>query len=60
MPLYEYRCPSCNHRFELLRNRSADEAEVRCPACGSAGVERQVSTFSGGGACGTGGSAGFT
>ncbi|HDH57406.1 MAG TPA: zinc ribbon domain-containing protein [Bacteroidetes bacterium] len=33
MPIYEYRCPSCGHLFELLRS-FADKDEVVCPQCG--------------------------
>jgi putative FmdB family regulatory protein len=43
MPLYEYRCLGCGRLFERLV-RSWNE-EVDCPACASAQVEKQVSTF---------------
>jgi len=34
MPIYEYVCPDCTTKFELLRSFSqADEAAV-CPRCG--------------------------
>jgi putative FmdB family regulatory protein len=33
MPLYEYECFLCNHRFERIR-RVADASSVNCPACG--------------------------
>ena len=33
MPLYEYRCTQCGHRFEKIQSFSA-EAEVECPKCG--------------------------
>lgn len=32
MPIYEYECPSCSHKFELRRSFS-DESEVCCPEC---------------------------
>ena len=32
LPLYEYRCMQCSHRFEKLQNFSA-ESEVECPIC---------------------------
>lgn len=45
MPLYEYRCPRCQERFEVLQ-RVGDSAEsVRCPECGAGSVERLLSTF---------------
>ena len=61
MPLYEYVCRDCQQRFERLV-RSFTES-VQCPACRSAEVEKQLSTFAmaGGGTpqaascCGRGG-----
>ena len=53
MPLYEYRCSDCGRLFEKLV-RAWNEA-VDCPACASATVEKQVSTFA---MAGTGGGAG--
>ena len=50
MPIYEFRCESCQHRFEtLIRNSDAPT----CPTCGSATLAREFSTFAvstGGGA----------
>jgi putative FmdB family regulatory protein len=45
MPIYEYRCPSCDERFEELV-RSSDPP-VACPSCGTADVERLLSVFAG-------------
>ena len=33
MPLYEYECSACKHRFELLQKFSDDPAKT-CPKCG--------------------------
>ena len=33
MPLYEYECFVCHHRFERLQ-RVTDEPATECPACG--------------------------
>ena len=33
MPLYDYRCTQCGHRFELLRSIS-DRDNVKCEKCG--------------------------
>jgi len=33
MPLYEYECEKCGHRFEKIRKFSDPPLEV-CPACG--------------------------
>ena len=40
MPLYEYVCDSCGHRFET-RQGIRDEALRECPECGS-GIRRVV------------------
>jgi len=45
MPLYEYRCRVCQHRFEVLQRIGADAEGVQCPACGAADVAKQFSTF---------------
>jgi putative FmdB family regulatory protein len=45
MPIYEYRCPSCEERFEELVRASAPA--VACPSCGTADVERLLSVFAG-------------
>lgn len=34
MPLYEYECDSCSHRFEVIQKFS-DAPIDKCPACGS-------------------------
>lgn len=33
MPLYEYACDACDHRFEVIQKFSDAPAD-RCPACG--------------------------
>ncbi len=33
MPLYEYQCDRCGHRFELIRKFSDPPVDA-CPACG--------------------------
>ena len=33
MPIYDYRCTACAHRFEL-RQTFADDAGAACPQCG--------------------------
>jgi putative FmdB family regulatory protein len=51
MPIYDYRCRSCDERFDHLVRRQ-DEA-VTCPACGGAEPERLLSVFAGMGASST-------
>jgi len=43
MPIYEYRCEECEAPFEKLVK--AFHEPVACPDCGSATVERLLSTF---------------
>jgi putative FmdB family regulatory protein len=42
MPLYEYECSSCRHRFELIQ-RFSDPHPHACPECGGP-VTRLVSS----------------
>lgn len=44
MPLFEYACRKCGHRFEVLV-RSASQAPGACPACRAKRIEKQLSTF---------------
>ena len=41
MPLYEYQCDACAHRFEVIQKYSDAPIEV-CPKCGGAGEEAVV------------------
>jgi putative FmdB family regulatory protein len=43
MPLYEYQCGKCNHRFEKIQKFS-DPAPDACPVCGSGPVTRLPSS----------------
>ncbi len=44
MPLFEYRCRSCDSRFEALVRAAARETGVNCETCDSPEVERLMST----------------
>ena len=44
MPIFEYRCASCEETFEVLQTR-ADERPDRCPRCAATDVTRQLSVF---------------
>jgi putative FmdB family regulatory protein len=41
LPLYEYKCEKCGHRFEKIEKHSASEIK-KCPKCG-ANAPRQIS-----------------
>jgi putative FmdB family regulatory protein len=44
MPIFEYTCQACDHRFEELVSSSGGRI-VACPECSSDHVERLFSTF---------------
>ena len=43
MPIFEYRCESCDSKFEKLVRRAGDPVE--CPSCKTTKLEVQYSTF---------------
>lgn len=45
MPIYEYLCPQCSGRFQKLVRGFSDPADLACPRCGNAEVQRAVSRF---------------
>lgn len=44
MPIYEYECQSCGHRFERLVLRSSPPAE--CPSCQKGDLKQLISPCS--------------
>jgi len=42
MPIFEYVCKKCHHRFERL---VLGQQRPRCPECASLRLERQVEAF---------------
>jgi putative FmdB family regulatory protein len=42
MPLFEYACRACGHRFEFL---TREGQSPQCPACEGADLEKQLSVF---------------
>lgn len=34
MPLYEYECDACGHRFEVIQKKFSDAPIEKCPTCG--------------------------
>jgi putative FmdB family regulatory protein len=49
MPIYEYVCSSCGHRFEKLVRSFGAEQQVHCPRCRENGSQRVLSSFAVGG-----------
>jgi len=45
MPIYEYRCKNCQHKFEKLVRMSTADDEIECPACHERQVEKVPSLF---------------
>ncbi len=44
MPIYEFRCESCQEVFEHLAMGRQDGLDTRCPACGGEQLSRVLST----------------
>jgi putative FmdB family regulatory protein len=34
VPIYEYQCKKCHHRFEKIHQKFSDERVKKCPQCG--------------------------
>ena len=45
MPIYEYRCTACSHKFERLQGIDEPDPEL-CPACEQPDVKRLISASS--------------
>ena len=43
MPLYEYECDECHHRFERIQKFSDPPVET-CPTCGKGPVKKLLSS----------------
>jgi putative FmdB family regulatory protein len=43
MPLYEYQCDACHHRFERIQKFSDPPVDV-CPQCGKGPVQKLLSS----------------
>jgi len=44
MPLRDYTCDACGHRFEKLE-RTGSRARARCPECGGTKLMKAFSSF---------------
>ena len=47
MPLFEFACKTCDHRFEWLTRHSLDghAATPECPSCHGTNLEKRQSVF---------------
>jgi putative FmdB family regulatory protein len=45
MPIYEYKCSACDHRFSLLQRIGEGNEHVVCEKCGAPKPVKQFSTF---------------
>lgn len=45
MPIYEYRCAECDHRFEILQRLGEGSEGLTCPGCSTPKLEKMFSTF---------------
>ena len=45
MPIYEYKCTSCEERFEVFQRVGAGNENLVCPSCGAPKPVRQFSAF---------------
>ncbi len=51
MPIFEYRCEECGHRFDAFFRRAedADTEKLECAKCGSSKVKKMFSVIGIGG-----------
>jgi putative FmdB family regulatory protein len=43
MPIFEYCCRKCSHRFETIVRSSHEK--IACPKCQSSSLQKQLSVF---------------
>ena len=42
MPIYDFKCSECDHRFQRVRKITAEDSPA-CPNCGSSQTEKLIS-----------------
>lgn len=45
MPIYEFKCKSCEKVFEELVPMNTEGDRLKCPQCGNVGARRLISAF---------------
>lgn len=45
MPIYEYICQDCQHRFDARRSMADADMPIACPKCGGMHAKRGLSRF---------------
>ncbi|HEY3368641.1 MAG TPA: zinc ribbon domain-containing protein [Symbiobacteriaceae bacterium] len=45
MPIYEYKCNTCERVFDELVPRETSGDLLKCPGCGNVGAKRLISAF---------------
>ena len=45
MPIYEFECSKCQHRFDELVSVSVDLHDIVCPQCGTNSPRKLMSAF---------------
>ena len=45
MPIYEYRCNKCDHKFEMFQSIGASNESLSCPVCSEPKPDRLFSVF---------------
>lgn len=45
MPIFEYKCEECNHKYEVLHKGQSTNEEVTCPKCKSKSKTKLFSSF---------------
>jgi len=46
MPIFEFKCKKCGHKFETIASANEDGSSLFCLVCGAPGPEKQLSLFS--------------
>lgn len=46
MPIFEYKCKDCGHKYDIFHKSSSNPEEVVCPECESKNSKKLLSSFS--------------